>query len=185
MNKGRKIATFQEGDFVLVSKKRFPQWTISKFGSQWFGPYKITNVKSNCVEIHASQILGGNVEVAYAFLKRYPLEIYDDEQIDDTEMEEIAKEDEENAPQVEPKMEFSEKEHQERGYFLVEKILKHKYKQGYFFLVKWENYALEDSTWEPIKAFVFEDGRINEIFKRYCEDHKLEQAWKIALRLTQ
>ena len=68
------------------------------------------------------------------------------------------------------------------GYFLVDSILKHKYKQCYTFLVRWQHYPIEDSTWEPIESFIQPNGFINEVFKAYCQQHKLERAFKQAIQ---
>ena len=62
-NKGRKEAKYQIGDFVLVHKKRFPQWTLSKLSTQWFGPYRIIKIQHASVTIRASPTLGGEVQV--------------------------------------------------------------------------------------------------------------------------
>ena len=71
-NKGRSLAHYQEGQYVLIHKRRFPQWPLTKLGSQWFGPYRITHVKSQSVEVRASPSLGGVVDVAFTFLKHWP-----------------------------------------------------------------------------------------------------------------
>ena len=109
------------------------------------------------------------------------MEESDDE--NSAENEQIAQNDEEKTPQGEPQ-EFSESEHQKQGYFFVERILKHKYHQGYKFLVKWQNFGIEESTWEPIQSFIIGDGRINETFKAYVGEHALDSAWRTALRLS-
>ena len=60
-----------------------------------------------------------------------------------------------------------------RGYFIVESILKHKYRQGYQFLTKWRNFSVGEATWEPTRSFVQPDGFINEVFAEYCKAHGL------------
>ena len=63
----------------------------------------------------------------------------------------------------------------DEGYCNVKEILKHKFRQGWRFLVHWENYPISASTWEPFKAFVLPNGAINMEFKRYCEDKGLTE----------
>ena len=84
-----------------------------------------------------------------------------------------------------------QREEEEEGYvppgsFLVEDILKHRYKHYHQFLTKWQGYPIQESTWEPVKAFILDDGNINTVFKDYCIEHKLiapmQQAINIANR---
>ncbi len=68
-----------------------------------------------------------------------------------------------------------------QGYFLVEAILRHKYRQGYLFLTKWQNFSVGEATWEPLKNFIHPDGCINEIFREYCHKNALDRAFRQAL----
>ena len=72
----------------------------------------------------------------------------------------------------------------EEGYFLVEAILKHKYNKTYLFLTKWQNFCVGEATWEPLKNFVQPDGRLNEVFREYCQANRLEKAFRQALNLA-
>ena len=40
--------------------------------------------------------------------------------------------------------------------------------------MKWQGYGTAHSTWEPVKAFVPDGGRINEVFARFCMEHQPE-----------
>ena len=73
---------------------------------------------------------------------------------------------------------------QKRGYFIVESILKYKYRQGYQFLTKWRNFSVGEATWEPTRNFVQPDGYINEVFADYCKAQGLVSAYKQALNLS-
>ena len=73
-------------------------------------------------------------------------------------------------------------ETEEKGFFKVEAILKHKYKQGWRFLTKWDGWPLRDATWEPVRAFVEIGGPINAVFKQYCEDHGLDRPLRQAIQ---
>ena len=79
---------------------------------------------------------------------------------------------------------FTEAEHNKQGYFFVERILKHKYKHGFHFLTKWQEYPVNDSTWEPISAFVQPNGQINTQFQHYCQENNLDRAYRKALELS-
>ena len=46
----------------------------------------------------------------------------------------------------------------------VERILRGQYRQGWRFLTKWEGYGTSESTWEPVRAFVHDDGKLNHVF---------------------
>ena len=229
-NKGRIDATYSVGDFVLIHRKRFPQWAVSKLGTQWFGPYRIVQLKHNTAVVRASPRLGGEVDVGFSFLKKFHGNVTSESEEEEEEPEETpdfatpsridhslphepTRSDHSNAfgwPEVLPRaihgpggaalsggllreqvqppeqgagLEYTEAEHHRQGYFFVEAILKHKYKQGYKFLTKWERYPIQDSTWEPVKAFVQPDGAINPIFQRYCQDQGLEKAYRKALQI--
>jgi len=86
-------------------------------------------------------------------------------------------EEEQSNPEEEPQFpEFTEVEApKDEGYYNVKEILKHKFRQGWRFLVHWENYPISASTWEPVKAFVLPNGAINMESKRYCEDKGLTE----------
>jgi hypothetical protein len=60
--------------------------------------------------------------------------------------------------------------------FYVERIMGHQYRQKWLFMVKWQNWPLEDSTWEPFDHFVNTQGEINKLFVDYCVKHNLENA---------
>ena len=59
------------------------------------------------------------------------------------------------------------------GYYNVAKVIKHKYQNGWKFLVEWEGFPISASTWDPLTAFFLPNGSINSIFKEYCETHDL------------
>ena len=107
---------------------------LPKGSKQLLAFYKLHNgfllyddLKSNTVGIELAKI-----DQMQSMAKRVSewLDIFDEEEQEEdisNVSEEISKEDEDKARQSELKVEFSEKEHQDKGYFFVEKILKHKY----------------------------------------------------------
>ena len=73
-NMRRKEVAYKENDFVLEHKQRFPNVKMAKFGIQWHGPYRVVKVYPSAVKVRASPRLGGEILVAHAMLKRFPLE---------------------------------------------------------------------------------------------------------------
>ena len=67
---------------------------------------------------------------------------------------------------------YDVKEMHAQGNYLVESILQARYKQGWWLLVKWQGYGTADSTWEPVKAFVLDGGRANDVYARFCMEHQ-------------
>ena len=67
---------------------------------------------------------------------------------------------------------YDAKEMHAQGNYLVESILQVRYKQGSRFLVRWQGYGTADSAWEPVKAFVLDGGRVNEVFTCFCMEHQ-------------
>ena len=48
---------------------------------------------------------------------------------------------------------MNREEMKNEGYFVVKRILRHKYVAGYRFETQWEGYTLREATWEPFHAF--------------------------------
>lgn len=253
-NAKRKRLEIQEGDYVLIHKKRFPQYTISKLSTQFFGPYKVKKVFHSTALVRTSPKLGGDVEVGFSFLKRFPHALQDhedDEGGDHNDGAEQSSESEiENTDPIglisernthvheghasssmhetnntshtsfqgdeslsrdrafEPGMELAqtpsvlrpallrhrpdrplgeklsstlsqqpdvEVEPHTTETFNVEQIIRHRYRQGYQFLTRWEDFSVEESTWEPVRSFV-NNGLINSQFLKYAQDHGLQKA---------
>ena len=78
--------------------------------------------------------------------------------------------------------EYTPDEAEALGFYHVEDILKHKYQQGWKFLTKWENFPVSSATWEPPKSFLLTDGTVNRIFRRYCEEHDLQDVLRRLLK---
>ena len=57
------------------------------------------------------------------------------------------------------------------GTYLVGHILGGQYRQGWRFLTMWEVYGTSESTWEPVRAFVHGDGKLNHLLVDYCLAH--------------
>jgi hypothetical protein len=68
-NKHRKEPSYHVGDYVLVSRNRWPQRKLRKTESQWFGPFKVTAVHHYALKVAASPTLGGEVLVTFDQLK--------------------------------------------------------------------------------------------------------------------
>ena len=85
-------------------------------------------------------------------------------------------------PLTEPKVEVMNYKEQEKiGFYNVRKILKHKFQQGWKFLVWWENFPVSNATWEPIKSFLQPNGSVNSVFKDYCLENNLGNVLQKAL----
>ena len=188
-NKARKPTTYEVGTYVLVHKSRLPHLRVQKFGTQWFGPFRIISLKNNAVVVRSNPNAGGAMEVCHSFLKHYPL--IDDaiESDSDGDDEMIAQEDDAagvNPDPIEdvPTVQLStDDDPLAQGSFIVNQILKHKYRQGYRFLTAWQGYPLNEATWEPVNSFVRADGALNIEFQRYCESHRMETALRQAARV--
>ena len=57
--------TYRVDDYVLVDRKRWPQRKLKKTESQWFGPFRVTEVRHNTAKVAASPNLGGEVLVTF------------------------------------------------------------------------------------------------------------------------
>ena len=114
-------------------------------------------------------------------MKRFPFELVDNYGEDtieegDTDMlnddEPAALADEQDIVANEQHIPFYNQIEMERiGAYHVEQILRGQYRQGWRFLTKWEGYGTSESTWEPVRAFVHDDGKLNHVFVDYCLAH--------------
>ena len=144
----RKPAVFNGGDYVLVSRKRFKQLEVPKNATKdvmWHGPYLVTGVSSGGITARFGPALGGEVPVAFEFVKRFPFELVDD-YVEDTIEEgdtNMLNDDEQAAEQDimanEQDIPFYNQTEKERiGAYHVEQILREQYRQGWRLLTKWE-----------------------------------------------
>ena len=159
----------------MVHKKRFPQHHWPKL-SFWFGPFKVLKVHFNSLQVLASPSLGGLIDVAMHMCKKWTVDLMEESVIDDGDVVD----DMEN-PLVTPTNE-SEKdevmtpaEQEALGFYNVSRIIRHKYQQGWKFLVVWEGFPVSAATWEPISAFFHPNGRVNSVFKEFCEERGLTE----------
>ena len=81
----------------------------------------------------------------------------------------------------EPEVVMTPAEQEALGFYNVSCIIKHKFQQGWKFLVVWEDFPVSAATWEPISAFVQPNEGVNAIFKTYCEEKGLVEILKKAL----
>ena len=202
VNRRRKPAVFNVGDYVLVSRRRFKQLEVPKGATKdvmWYGPYLVTAVSSGGITARCSPTLGGKVSVVFEFAKRFPFDLVDDYGEDtieegDTDMlnddERAALGDEQDIVANEQDIPFyNQTEMEIIGAYRVEQILRGQYRQGWRFLTKWEGYGTSESTWEPVRAFVHDDGKLNLVFVDYCLayaprfDTALRQARRISSSL--
>lgn len=65
------------------------------------------------------------------------------------------------------------KSQEEEAYFEIERILDKKYINGkVFYKVKWKNYSISDSTWEPLSNFKGNMDIVHQFDKEYSFSHK-------------
>ena len=71
------------------------------------------------------------------------------------------------------------------GYYVVEGIARHEYKQGWKFLTLLDGYGLSEATWEPMSAFIQPDGSIDPIFCSYLVENNEGQLLTRAETMSQ
>ena len=197
-----KPAVVNVAYYVLVNRKRFKQLEVPKRATKdfmWYGPYLVTGVSSGGITARCSPTLAAEVPVAFEFVKHFPFELVDDYGEDtitegDTDMlnddERAALADEQDIVANEQDRPFYNQTEMERiGAYHVEQILGGQYRQGWRFLTNWEGYGTSESTWEPVRAFVHDDGKLNQFFMDYCLAHAphfdtaLRQARRVSITL--
>ena len=184
VNRRRNPAVFNVGDYVLVSRKRFRQLEVPKGTTKdvmWYGSYLVTGVSSGGITARCSPTFGGEVPVALEFVKCFPFELVDDYvevTIEERDMDMLnangraALADEQDIVANDQDIPFYNQTEMERiAAYHVGQILRGQYRQGWRILMKWEGSGTSESTWEPVRAFVHDDGKINHVFVDYCLAH--------------
>ena len=171
INRRRKLAVFNVGDYMLVGRKRFKQLEVPKSATKdvvWYSPYLVTGVSSGGITARCSSTPGGEVPVALEFVKRFPFELLDDYgentiEEGDTDM----LNDDERAPLGDEQdimaneqyiSSYNEAEMERIGAYHVEQILRGQSRQGWRFSTKWKSYGTGESTWEPVRAWKAESS---------------------------
>ena len=169
-NRGKSTPEYHKGDRVVVHHSRFPRWQHNDLHLPYFEPYPVTEVGRNTVKVKASPSMGGFLDVGYNQIKRYAavededLEAWESLALEAQKSKEAADEDEqEGGLDIDAKdqlPEMNDEEMKEHDDYTVGAILQHKCKQGWRFLTRWANYEVSDSTWEPLSAFVLDNGNV-------------------------
>ena len=139
---------------MLVSRKRLKQLEVPNGATKdvtWYGSYLVMGVSSGGITARCSPTLGGEVPVAFEFLKPFPFELvdhYGEDRIEEayTDMlngdERAALALEQDIVSNEQDMPFYNESEMERiGAYHVEQILRGRYRQGLRLLTRWEGYG--------------------------------------------
>ena len=198
-NKSRKPAVSNVGDYVLVSRRRFKHLEVPNNATKdvmLYGPYLVTGVSSGGIAARCSPVLGGEVPVAFEFVKYFPFELVDgcaEDTIEegDTDMlndgKRAALADEQDFVANEQDIPFYNQTEMERiGAYHFKQILRGQYRQRWPFLTNVEGYGTRESTWETVHAFLHDDGKLNHVFVDYRLAHarRFDTALRQARRIS-
>ena len=155
-NKHRVPVSYQERKWVLVHHSHVPAWPRSTSDDPYFGPYKILSVDGLGITVRCSPRLGRTLVCAAQQLKRY----YDTEDLCGEELElndeEIAALDLQGAAspmKVEGELpDMNAEEMAKEGFYLVKSFTRHRYGEGWRFRTLWEEFGVEEATWEPFSC---------------------------------
>ena len=184
VNERRKPAVCNVIDYLFMSRKGFKHSEAPTGAAKdvmWYGPYLFTGVSSSGITARCSPTLVGEVPVASEFVKRFRFELVDDygedmieegdtDMLNDDERAALADEQDIVANEQDIRL-YNQTEMGRIGACHVEQILRGRYRQGWRFLTKWQGYGTSESTWEPVRAFVHDDGKLNHVFVDYCPAH--------------
>ena len=184
VNRRKKPAVFNVSDYMLVSRRRFKQLEVPKGATKnvlWYGPYLVTVVSSGGITARCSPTLGGEVPVAFEFVKRFRFELvdyYGEDTMEEGDRdilidnERAAFADGQDIVANEQDIPFYNQTEMERiGAYHVQQILRGQYRQDWRFLTNLEGYGTSESIWEPARAFVHDDEKLNHVFVDYCLAH--------------
>ena len=63
---------------------------------------------------------------------------------------------------------YTKREMKRMGIYFVDEILRAPYQHRWKFYTKWRGFGFANSTWEPVRTFVHDDGKVNEVFMELC-----------------
>ena len=69
-------------------------------------------------------------------------------------------------------------------FYLVKSVLRHRYRQGWYFLTLWEACGVKEATWEPFSAFVLPERRLNSVLVDYLSKNNLGELLRLAETLA-
>ena len=70
------------------------------------------------------------------------------------------------------------------AFYLVKSVLRHRFGQGWRFLILWEGFGVKEATWEPFCAFVLPEGRLNSVLDDYLSQNNLGDLLRLAETLA-
>ena len=187
-DKHRVPASYQDRDWVLVHHSWLPAWSRSTSDDPYFGPYKILSVDGHRITVRCYPQLEGTLVCAAQQLKRY----YDPEDLcgEGSELndEAIAAPDLQGAAsrmEIEGEVpNMGAEEMAKEGFYLVKSVIRHRYRQGWRFLILWEGLGVEKATWVPFSAFVLPEGRLNSVLVDYMSRNIIGELLRLAETLA-
>ena len=70
------------------------------------------------------------------------------------------------------------------GFYLLKLVIRHRYRQGWRFVTLWEEFGVEEATWEPFSAFALPEGRLNSVPVDYLSQNNLGELLRLAETLA-
>ena len=136
-------------------------------------------MRQNSLKIAVSPRMGGVAICSFSQVKHWKSVIDHEQEFEDENAFEAddASSESENEGAVQDSqvnvLPGKEKDDLPPGYFMVSKILRHKFDQGWKFLTAWEGFPITSATWEPPKNFKVGEGKWNSIFEEYCKEKQI------------
>ena len=70
------------------------------------------------------------------------------------------------------------------GFYLGKSVIGHRYRPRWRFPTLWEDFGVEEATWEPFSAFVLPDGHLNSVLVDYLSQNNLGELLRLAETLA-
>ena len=147
-NRYRVLASYQEGDWVLVHHSRLPAWPLSPSADPRFGSPKTLSVNGHRITVQYSLRLGGTLVCAAKQLKHYynPEPLCGEEWVLNNEG--IAALDLQGAAspmEVEGELrDMNVKEIAKESFYMVKSVLRHRFRQEWRFPTLLEGFGVEE-----------------------------------------
>jgi hypothetical protein len=186
--KSAKPVSIKIGDWILLRDKKIklrklvqattthtgvPVTESAKFQSEWLGPYKVIKVLTNAVTIDDTD-RNEQRSVSLANIKFFHTKsVEKDESLTSSSLEKQV-DDPNSIKEVDSQQEIpTDENHDPLKWYIIEKILDfRRSKQGYEYLIKWENYDDTHNSWTKSSNIQGEEA-LQEFWSQNASNYSL------------
>ena len=158
----------------MVQHSRPTSWPRNRLQDPYFGPYRIIRIDGSRIHVRCSPRLRGELLCAPKQLRHYHSSddlSWDEWRLSNKEVEKVYLQSAASLEEADELEGMTAEEMAVDGYYVVPRIARREYKQGWKFLTLWQGYVVSEATTETMSAFIQPDRDINPIFRFYLVEN--------------